>query len=107
MTIASSTPPVTSRVSNIALPLRPTTRLRETGSGARTVSISLKPSDRKAAMDASRRLAETIRAFHLDNPEATWQQLREHLIWVAESLLSSAMTCIRYVNGGTSTKTLR
>lgn len=106
MTIASSTPPVTSRVPNIALPLRPTTRLarpyhyrrngiyymrlRETGSVTRTVSVSLKTSDRKAAMDASRRLAETIRAFHLDNPEATWQQLREHLIWVAEGLLSSA-----------------
>ncbi|MFL1391488.1 tyrosine-type recombinase/integrase [Pseudomonas tritici] len=65
-------------------------RLRETGSVTRTVSVSLKTNDRKAAMDASRRLAETVRAFHLDHPEATWHQLREHLIWVAENLLSSA-----------------
>ena len=39
-------------------------------------------------MDASRRLAETIRSFHLDHPEATWSELREHLLWVAEGLLS-------------------
>ena len=106
MTSVLNTSPVTSRVTNIALPLRPTTRLarpyhyrrngiyymrlRETGSVTRTVSVSLKTNDIKAAMDASRRLAETIRAFHLDHPEATWHQLREHLIWVAENLLSSA-----------------
>ena len=41
-------------------------------------------------MDASRRLAETIKAFHLDHPQATWLELREHLLWVAESLLSTA-----------------
>ncbi|WP_223488297.1 tyrosine-type recombinase/integrase [Pseudomonas sp. A-RE-19] len=98
--------PVTSAVTSFALPLRPTTRLakpyhyrrngiyylrlRETGSLTRTVSVSLKTTDRKAAMDASRHLAETIKAFHLDHPEATWHQLREHLIWVAEGLLSSA-----------------
>ena len=41
-------------------------------------------------MDASQRLAETIKAFHLDHPQATWSELREHLLWVAENLLSSA-----------------
>lgn len=41
-------------------------------------------------MDASRRLAETIKAFHLDHPKATWSELREHLLFVAEELLSSA-----------------
>lgn len=97
---------VTSAVTSFAFPLRPTTRLskpyhyrrngiyylrlRETGSLTRTVSVSLKTTDRKAAMDASRHLAETIKAFHLDHPEATWHELREHLIWVAEGLLSSA-----------------
>jgi len=106
MTVALSAPPVTSRVTNIILPLRPTTRLakpyhyrrngiyylrlRETGSLTRTVSVSLKTTDRKVAMQASQHLAETIRAFHLDKPEATWHELREHLIWVAEGLLSSA-----------------
>ncbi|WP_256585142.1 tyrosine-type recombinase/integrase [Pseudomonas sp. Irchel s3b2] len=98
--------PVTSAVTNSAVSLRPTTRLakpyhyrrngiyylrlRETGSTTQTTSVSLKTTDRKAAMDASRRLAETIKAFHLDHPQATWLELREHLLWVAESLLSTA-----------------
>jgi integrase len=106
MLTVQHTLPVTSAVTSFALPLRPTTRLakpyhyrrngiyylrlRETGSLTRTVSVSLKTTDRKAAMDASRHLAETIKAFHLDHPEASWHQLREHLIWVAEGLLSSA-----------------
>ena len=80
--------PVTSAVTNSAVSLKPTTRLakpyhyrrngiyylrlRETGSTTQATSVSLKTSDRKAAMDASRRLAETIRSFHLDHPEATW-----------------------------------
>lgn len=41
-------------------------------------------------MDASQRLAETIKAFHLDRPQATWSDLREHLLLVAEDMLSSA-----------------
>ncbi|WP_223415907.1 MULTISPECIES: tyrosine-type recombinase/integrase [unclassified Pseudomonas] len=98
--------PVTSDVTSFAIPLRPTTRLakpyhyrrngiyylrlRETGSTTQSTSVSLKTTDRRAAMDASRRLAETIKAFHLDHPEATWSELREHLLSVAESLLSSA-----------------
>jgi integrase len=104
MMTASKLYPVTSAVTNSVVSLRPTTRLakpyhyrrngiyylrlRETGSTTQATSISLKTSDRKAAMDASRRLAETIRSFHLDHPEATWSELREHLLWVAEGLLS-------------------
>lgn len=65
-------------------------RLRETGSLTHAVSVSLKTTNRKAAMQASEHLANTIRAFHLDNPQATWTELREHLIWVAENLLSTA-----------------
>ena len=98
--------PVTSAVTNSITPLRPTTRLakpyhyrrngiyylrlRETGSTTQATSVSLKTTDRRAAMDASRRLAETIKAFHLDHPKATWSELREHLLFVAEELLSSA-----------------
>ena len=41
-------------------------------------------------MDASQRLAETIKAFHLDHPKATFSELKEHLVWMAENLLSSA-----------------
>lgn len=97
---------VTSAVTNSVISLRPTTRLakpyhyrrngiyylrlRETGSTTQATSVSLKTTDRRAAMDASRRLAETIRSFHLDHPEATWRELREHLLWVAEDLLSCA-----------------
>ena len=97
---------VTSAVTSFAVHLRPTTRLaklyhyrrngiyylrlRETGSTTRTASVSLKTTDRRAAMDASQRLEETIKAFHLDHPQAAWSELREHLLWVAEDLLSSA-----------------
>ena len=65
-------------------------RFRETGSAVKTSSVSLKTTQRKAAMDATRRLSETLRAFHLDNPNASWQELREHLLWVAEGLLATA-----------------
>jgi len=65
-------------------------RFRETGSAIKTSSVSLKTTQRKAAMDVTRRLSETLKAFHLDNPDASWQELREHLLWVAEGLLSTA-----------------
>ncbi|MNF66052.1 site-specific tyrosine recombinase XerD [compost metagenome] len=39
-------------------------------------------------MDVSQRLAETLQAFHLDHPQATWSDLREHLLRVAGDLLS-------------------
>ena len=97
---------VTSAVTSFAVHLRPTTRLaklyhyrrngiyylrlRETGSTTQSASVSLKTSNRRAAMDASQRLAETIKAFHLDHPQATFSELKEHLLWVAEDLLSSA-----------------
>ena len=106
MTTTSKLYPVTSAVTSFATPLRPTTRLakpyhyrrngiyylrlKETGSNTQATSVSLKTTDRRVAMDASRRLAETIKAFHLDHPKATWSELREHLLWVAEELLSSA-----------------
>ncbi len=41
-------------------------------------------------MDVSQRLAETIKAFHLDHPKATFRELKEHLLWMAENLLSTA-----------------
>ena len=106
MNILAEHRPVTSAVTSFAIHLRPTTRLaklyhyrrnviyylrlRETGSTIRTASVSLKTSDRRAAMDASQRLTETLKAFHLNHPQATWSELREHLLWVAENLLSSA-----------------
>ena len=106
MNILAEHRPVTSAVTSFAVHLRPTTRLaklyhyrrngiyylrlRETGSTTRTASVSLKTTDRKTAMDASRRLADTIKSFHLDHPDASWNELREHLVWVAEGLLACA-----------------
>jgi integrase len=106
MNILAEHRPVTSAVTSFAIHLRPTTRLaklyhyrrngiyylrlRETGSTTRSASVSLKTTDRRAAMDASQRLAETIKAFHLDHPKATFSELKEHLLWMAENLLSTA-----------------
>ncbi|WP_236169250.1 tyrosine-type recombinase/integrase [Pseudomonas atacamensis] len=106
MNILAGHRPVTSAVTSFAIHLRPTTRLaklyhyrrngiyylrlREAGSTTRTASVSLKTTDRRAAMDASQRLAETIKAFHLDHPKATFSELKEHLLWMAENLLSTA-----------------
>jgi integrase len=98
--------PVTSAVTNTLGSTKPRTRLaklyhyrrngvyylrlRRTGSANQAVSVSLKTTDRKTAMDASRRLADTIKSFHLDHPDASWYELREHLVWVAEGLLACA-----------------
>ncbi|UVM22586.1 tyrosine-type recombinase/integrase [Pseudomonas wadenswilerensis] len=106
MNILAERRPVTSAVTSFAVHLRPTTRLaklyhyrrngiyylrlRETGSTTQSASVSLKTTDRRAAMDASQRLAETIKAFHLDHPKATFSELKEHLLWMAENLLSTA-----------------
>ncbi|MCQ4310691.1 tyrosine-type recombinase/integrase [Pseudomonas stutzeri] len=40
-------------------------------------------------MTTSKQLLSTLRAFHLDNPEATWEELRDHLRATAEDLLAS------------------
>ena len=98
--------PVTSAVTNVTQSSRPATRLasayhyrrngiyylrlRETGSTTQAASVSLKTTDRREAMGTSRRLAESIKAFHLDNPTATWHELRERLLLIAEGLLPVA-----------------
>lgn len=98
--------PVTSAVTNVTQSLRPATRLasayhyrrngiyylrlRETGSTTQAASVSLKTADRREALGTSRRLAESIKAFHLDNPTATWHELRERLLMIAEGLLPVA-----------------
>ncbi len=55
-----------------------------------TCTVSLKTRERKYAMAASRQLQHHLRAFQLDNPEATWEQLRDHLRDLAEALLSAS-----------------
>lgn len=51
-------------------------------------TLSLRSSDRPTAMTTSKQLLSTLRAFHLDNPEATWEELRDHLRDTAEGMLS-------------------
>ena len=60
--------------------------LRSTGS----CTLSLRSSDRQTAMTTSKQLLSTLRAFHLGNPEATWEELRDHLRSIAEDALATA-----------------
>lgn len=61
-----------------------------TGSVSRTVSVSLKTTDRRWAMQASGRLTSSLQEFHLDRPDASWNDLREHLLKLVSSTLVSA-----------------
>lgn len=69
---------------------RYTMRLRKTGSTKPIISIGLRTTSRSRAMTHLKELAATAKAFLLDNPEATAEDLREHLKWMAESLLTDA-----------------
>ncbi|WP_312480045.1 site-specific integrase [Stutzerimonas nitrititolerans] len=40
-------------------------------------------------MTTSKQLLSTLRAFHLENPEATWPELRDHLRFIAEDVLAT------------------
>lgn len=98
--------PVTSAVTTHTLPLRPNCRLaspyhyrrhgiyylrlRVTGSVNRSVSVSLKTTDRRWAMQTSGHLTSSIQVFHLDHPDASWNDLREHLLTLVSSTLMSA-----------------
>ncbi|MDZ3995399.1 Tyrosine recombinase XerC [Pseudomonas sp. Teo4] len=98
--------PVTSAVTNRTLPLRPVCRLaspyhyrrhgiyylrlRVTGSVNRTVSVSLKTTDRRWAMQTSGHLTSSLQAFHLDHPDASWYDLREHLLALVSNTVVSA-----------------
>ena len=98
--------PVTSAVTNRTLVLRPTCRLaspyhyrrhgiyylrlRVTGSVNRSVSVSLKTTDRRWAMQASGSLTASLQSFHLDRPDASWNELREHLLQLVSSTLVPA-----------------
>lgn len=97
---------VTSAVTNRTFPLRPLCRLaspyhyrrhgiyylrlRMTGSVSRTVSVSLKTTDRRWAMQTSGHLTSSIQTFHLDRPDASWSELREHFLTLVSSTLMSA-----------------
>lgn len=63
-------------------------RIRPIGKSA-TQTISLRTTDRPKAMAASKQIQTTLRKFHLDNPEATWDELRDHLKHIAEDVLAT------------------
>lgn len=63
-------------------------RVRPVGS-CKTLTLSLRSTDRPTAMSTSKHLQTTLRAFHLDNPDATWEELRDHLRTMAEGILAS------------------
>lgn len=52
-------------------------------------TLSLKTSHRPTAMTTAKHLLQTLKAFHLDQPEATWPELREHLRCIAEEALGN------------------
>ncbi|WP_347903883.1 tyrosine-type recombinase/integrase [Pseudomonas purpurea] len=95
-------PAVTSTVTNLVVPVRPTTRLakpyhyrrngiyyvrlRATGSTTEAAAVSLKTCNRRDALDASEQLTGFVRAFHLENPEAPWSKLKEHFRVVSVEL---------------------
>lgn len=97
MTILTAESSVTNRpnVSQIAVPYvyrRASGRyhLRVRLKGCHTsCTLSLKTTNRPAAMTTAKHLLQTLKAFHLDNPEASWDELRDNLRYIAEEALGN------------------
>lgn len=97
MTILTVESSVTNRpnVSQIAVPYvyrRASGRyhLRVRLKGCHTsCTLSLKTTNRPAAMTTAKHLLQTLKAFHLDNPEASWEELRDNLRDIAEEALGN------------------
>ena len=65
-------------------------RLRPQGTTKDFFTLSLRTTDKATAMTISQDILKTLKAYHFDNPEATWDELRERLIDIAESCLTMA-----------------
>ena len=65
-------------------------RLRPQGTATGFFTLSLRTTDKATAMTISKDIITTLKAYHFDNPEATWEELRERLIDIAESCLTMA-----------------
>lgn len=74
-------------------------RVRPMGS-KRTCTISLKTTHRQTALATASHLLKTLRAFHLDKPDATWEFLRDHLRETAGSILGSRSVWDRIGSSG-------
>lgn len=64
-------------------------RIRPLGTLKETCTVSLRTRHRSIAMQNSKKLLTTLRAFHLDNPQAQWPELRAHLKVIAEEILET------------------
>ncbi|RMM38478.1 putative phage integrase [Pseudomonas coronafaciens pv. oryzae] len=62
-------------------------RVRPRGCSTRSLTISLRSTDRQTAMQFSKDILKTLAVFHLDQPEASWDNLRERLKEIAEDAL--------------------
>lgn len=65
-------------------------RLRPQGTVKGFFTLSLRTTDKATAMTISDDILSTLKAYHLDNPEAPWDELRERLIDIAEYNLTMA-----------------
>ena len=65
-------------------------RLRPQGAVKGFFTLSLRTTDKATAMTISQDILKTLEAYQLDNPEASWDSLRERLIDIAEYNLTMA-----------------
>ena len=65
-------------------------RIRPQGTATGFFTLSLRTTDKATAMTISQDILKTLKAYHLDNPETTWDELRERLLVIAESCLTMA-----------------
>ena len=65
-------------------------RLRPQGTAKDFYTLSLRTTDKATAMTISDDILSTLKAYHLDNPEASWDELRERLLDIAEYSLTMA-----------------
>lgn len=63
------------------------TRYRRVGSASDTITISMRTTSRTAAMKHQEFYNSAVRTFIVNNPEACWDEMKEYLRDLAESLL--------------------
>ena len=63
-------------------------RVRPRGCSARSLTLSLRSTDRPTAMQYSKDILKTLAVFHLDRPEASWEDLKERIKDIAEEALT-------------------
>jgi len=63
-------------------------RVRPRGCSARSITLSLRSTDRPTAMQFSKDILKTLAVFHLDRPEAAWKDLKGHIKGIAEEALT-------------------